>query len=728
MRIKNIFNRIKAFNRPLWLQWNWFPKDGQPPTHSVIEILVYSIIFAICSYLFYSFNQISYDVITIDADKVEGECRYMRESAKDSTAFYFHYQKANIKLNIQRTLVKEREKENKRDDTVVVYKAEVEEDSMLISNVDSISEKILRQLGLSTPYWREAFCKTKVRLREHDYVDSVCDKIRKYHEKNDVDNYNWNPYYKLIYAPPVFPYDDIINGMTDILTKMDTLKYWGKMGVMGDKYRFNLSCGISKKNLSKNIDSTWIVKDSVVHGRVNVQKESGQIPPIVHEIRNFNATRANVKNGSFNIGTLLYPTWNSIAPQRVNIKLPKVREKRDFNATRANVKNGNFNVETYTATNIGKFEGNDFLQKYELTTKEAPKLNRYINVQSPGWFELNDISQGWYEIHFNTSTIDSVALTIDFIGVTDFFPMKIKPDEIGSSYIKFTHPDKILQIRMEGLTFYAHFKELENRQTIRCFALTAILSGLLIVLITFVILGIYRVPRIIRKTTRYDDMQKWLAYQRRHKPNIFDAFFKDMENISDDSIKTIIKDVARYYRLPISMILNKCDTIVKIKTCGEGTECETYYDLKQMEKAGINNIDTFRLTIVHELSHELLRQTRFLLFENEWWIQELAADMMVGAFSATIDDVATGKYLYMLRLQPVSLTHPDGKLRATIVEYGREYITQLRKLGEVDNIQKVLKGLPAFVYEHYQEMQESWNKVQLDDDKENAPVEDTLID
>ena len=228
--------------------------------------------------------------------------------------------------------------------------------------------------------------------------------------------------------------------------------------------------------------------------------------------------------------------------------------------------------------------------------------------------------------------------------------------------------------------------------------------------------------------SRYDDMQRWFAYLRRHNASIFDVFFKDKENITDDDIVATIGKVAKFFALPVPVLHDKCETIAKVMTSSQASECELYYNLQMMEKAGINNHDTLALAFVHELSHELLYKTRFLLFENELWIQELAADMMVGAFSAIGDDVATGKYKYVLRQLLASMTHPDGKLRASIVEYGREYITRLRRQGEVDNVKEVLKGLPAFVYAHYHELQESWSKVQLDDDMDDVPVEPTPID
>lgn len=224
------------------------------------------------------------------------------------------------------------------------------------------------------------------------------------------------------------------------------------------------------------------------------------------------------------------------------------------------------------------------------------------------------------------------------------------------------------------------------------------------------------------------DQTFWVKFIRRHKANLFDVYFHDKEAITEDEIYETIKRVAKFFELPIPIIIKKAEILLEVVTSENAEEAELYYSMQLMYKAGINNHSTLTLAFVHELSHEILYKTRFLLFDNELWIQELAADMMVGAFSAIGDDVATGKYKYVLGQLPANLTHPDGKLRAAIVEYGRVYITQFRKQDEGDDIREVLKGLPAFVYEHYQELQESWSEVQLDEVMEDDPVETTPID
>ena len=143
-----------------------------------------------------------------------------------------------------------------------------------------------------------------------------------------------------------------------------------------------------------------------------------------------------------------------------------------------------------------------------------------------------------------------------------------------------------------------------------------------------------------------------------------------------------------------------------------------------MEKSGINNREALKLACLHELAHQYLYKTRFLLFENELWIQELAADLLVGAFSVLNGDVATGKYKFVVSRQKATLTHPDGKLREEVVIYGRKYVEKLLQQKRYEGIKDILTGLPAFVYSHYKELQESWDRVSLEDSAKE-PVKPT---
>ena len=189
------------------------------------------------------------------------------------------------------------------------------------------------------------------------------------------------------------------------------------------------------------------------------------------------------------------------------------------------------------------------------------------------------------------------------------------------------------------------------------------------------------------------------------------------KEIKDEDIKDTVKQVADFFELPVPIIKERAETIAEVITSDKAEECQLYYDWREMEKSGINNREALKLACLHELAHQYLYKTRFLLFENELWIQELAADLLVGAFSVLNGDVATGKYKFVVSGQKVTLTHPDGKLREEVVIYGRKYVEQLLQQKRYQGIKDILTGLPAFVYSHYQELQESWDKLYLEDEK-----------
>ena len=233
-------------------------------------------------------------------------------------------------------------------------------------------------------------------------------------------------------------------------------------------------------------------------------------------------------------------------------------------------------------------------------------------------------------------------------------------------------------------------------------------------------------PNVFKE--RFENMQRWFAYLRRHNANIFDVFFKDLEVVADSDVVSVIEEVASFFGISVPSLCDKCTTILEIMTADDAKDCELYYNLHMMKKAGINNLDTMRLSLVHEISHQLLFNIRFMLFENELWVQELGADMFVGAFSVMGADVATGKYKYILRQLTASMSHPDGSLRAAIVEFGRDYSLKLKRNGQLKEAKDVLNGLPMFVYDHYTEMKDSWRKVNIEDFNEESSTEMEPVD
>ena len=223
------------------------------------------------------------------------------------------------------------------------------------------------------------------------------------------------------------------------------------------------------------------------------------------------------------------------------------------------------------------------------------------------------------------------------------------------------------------------------------------------------------------KAAFHEAMEKdpllWVRFLRRHDANIIDALFLDKDyDIKHENIKDTVKQVADFFELPVPIIKERAEIIAEVITSDKAEECQLYYDWQEMERSGINNREALKLACLHELAHQYLYKTRFLLFENELWIQELAADLLVGAFSVLNGDVATGKYKFVVSRQKATLTHPDGKLREEVVIYGRKYVENLLQQKRYQGIKDILTGLPAFVYSHYKVLRESWNSIKMEDE------------
>lgn len=214
-----------------------------------------------------------------------------------------------------------------------------------------------------------------------------------------------------------------------------------------------------------------------------------------------------------------------------------------------------------------------------------------------------------------------------------------------------------------------------------------------------------------------DIQMKWWKYIRRHEANIFNALFYDKEPVTDEDIHVIVSDIAQFFDLPEPRINSQCETFAKILTGYSANECELYYNLEILKDAGINNSEAFTMCFVHEMSHQLLFHYNLMLFEHDMWMQELAADLMAGVY-ANRNNIATGKFKYVLSKQPASFTHPSGVLRAEIVDYGRMYFEK-RKGCQAVVASDVLALLPAFIYLHYGIIRADWEKVK--DEIENPP-------
>lgn len=444
--------KTSTIRKPRWFKWNFFPKEGVPPTQSILELLVFVIILFFCKSYFDDFNKIPHYNISIEADKL-ADNRFVKESNGYDSLFYLHYQIANLKLTIPMVSA-----EYKDSFETSAYYGSIRDDSMSlycrkVCVSTPYSGDISNQLRLKSkisPYWHAVYDIAARRSGYHPVPSgmltrdfyNVRESLRKCRTNNNIKA-------KLKTVKTVIP-DSLSN-------------------IMQNYYYFKISSNILDEEIHKKMDA-------------NVEINSAH--PLEYVFIDEN-------------GKSLYDIWNVSA--RSSGKETIMNKENEF-------------IELYHANNYTKRMSNDYARLCAFNSRhisftgdtvgakfycyKSVKTNntkkRHLAIERPSWRDRHDISRGWYKIMFNTSTIDSVVLTIDFVGATDFYPMRIEPDEKGSSYIIFSDPEKILQIQREGLTFYAQFKDLENLQTIRCFFVTAIISGLLIVLLTSIIIGIYR--------------------------------------------------------------------------------------------------------------------------------------------------------------------------------------------------------------------------------------------
>lgn len=95
----------------------------------------------------------------------------------------------------------------------------------------------------------------------------------------------------------------------------------------------------------------------------------------------------------------------------------------------------------------------------------------------------------------------------------------------------------------------------------------------------------------------------------------------DKAIIVENDVMDTISQVPEFLGLPIPVVKEKAKNLAEIITNENAEDCKLYYNLIMILKVGIKNQATLKLAFVHEMSHQLLYKTWFMLFENELWIQ-----------------------------------------------------------------------------------------------------------
>lgn len=453
---KSLFAKARSIRKPSWFQWNIFPKDGQPPTQSLFEIVIYLIFLWFCVDLFIDFNKIPNSYISIEVDKLN-DYRYLSvDSGYGGPYLNLHYLSADLNVIIP-------------------------------MNTSRLADMQGMNM-LETYIWEHSWT---------FYHPIPCDgKDRTFRTTSYLDSYMTLVYETAADSSGFTIYDEKV----DSIRELDD--YWNNQEL------YNIV----------NNDDDYI--------KTNSEEIKGMIPDsISNEICNyyrFGITnklineKTHVRDSTWFSGLVDSTYFDNVFLDKNKNEILKGYQFIAYKEKEFTIDNENYiSYEYYDCNNFS----DDLNEKYRQLCRDhgidptyemrfhphyyynAIPLKSFVSaikntIGFSGIFDRYDISQGWYNIYLHTSTIDKIELTIDFLGATDFYPMKIVPDEIGSDYIKYTDPIKIMKIRDEGLTFYAKFKEMENKQTIRCFGVTALISGLIIIILTFFILGLYRTLKV----------------------------------------------------------------------------------------------------------------------------------------------------------------------------------------------------------------------------------------
>lgn len=443
-----------GINKPRWFQWNLFPKDGQPLTLTIFEFAFYFIILLFFFSIFIDFNKISHHYISIEVESLNNN-RYLKKGLHNDTIFQLYYRSADLNITIPKVFDK--------SDTLA-FKGSINRQHKTIKCVRASSslqpDGILLRTNLS-PLWYAIY---DIGARESGFhtIPNANFKDNKYEEE----------FYNIRESI-------LLNNknLKEELYRMNELIPDSLTERKNSRYRIKLSSDLIKLNYDYNS------KDSILLDLLHNPFKNVIIDPVTKnnllEIKPtpyYNKTNSSLLNKdaidcellvASNINDSIAERYNALSLQTDSIPLDFHRKYVD--------------------------------RHYDHICFNLPpviKRNQSKPISSYFSFEKYDISKGWYHFTLNSSSIDSISLKIDFVGATDFYPMDIVPDEIGSNFISYTDMNKILQIKQKGLKLYVQFKETENRQTIRVFAVTAIISGILVILITFMILGFYRTSKV----------------------------------------------------------------------------------------------------------------------------------------------------------------------------------------------------------------------------------------
>ena len=71
----------------------------------------------------------------------------------------------------------------------------------------------------------------------------------------------------------------------------------------------------------------------------------------------------------------------------------------------------------------------------------------------------------------------------------------------------------------------------------------------------------------------YEHMAEWWKFQRRHECNLFEALFKDREDVTEEDIVAIVTNVAEFFNMPTPEISSKCEKFAEVLLGDNADKC-----------------------------------------------------------------------------------------------------------------------------------------------------------
>ena len=429
-----------------WFTWRFMPRKEELSVKSILETVLYLLFFILCCYFFICWNDVPIRKDTIYVDCLGKSTKYGEQEIAPAVKICYCIPMTSVGWEPE-------------EETKIYCLSAIDSQNYSPLYKDSLllypqTKKVVPGISFEFTPWTTSSRLdnlTNVIFQEPYNSSSTNDSIKKEEKRK-------NPFWESLFGlGPGYPYNYVMNYL---LHKHDN--YW-----------------------SDNYYSILMNKRYVLHKKMIESKLPQRYDSLQKEFMN----KVHQKYGITNIkSSLYYANWNSLHYNRWGFPFSS---SESYN-------NDKKNISIYRHNDLSRRES-----ECEIYATVFPWEGgiHYIRpgkgfgdniFKKPSWFRLEDISQVYYDLKLESLTVDSIILKFEFVGATDFSIMKPQPDKITMSSIEFSDPQKILDIKLNGLKFHAKFKELENKQYIRVFFVTTILGGLLLIFFALLFSGIIK--------------------------------------------------------------------------------------------------------------------------------------------------------------------------------------------------------------------------------------------